>query len=321
MLDRLTNAFSRGTASHAYIVVGEKPNIPTLLNQCAQVVMCVSHTATDNCERCSKVAQGIHQDVISIPSDTVKNRLTVADVAYLVEETYKRPVDNSDARVFLVNAADSVNGVGSEIWQNKLLKTLEEPTAGCYLFIGVTDVESLLPTVRSRCQVLKQSKTDSADIERRLLQSGYDTLSCQMVAAMCGGSLDAAERLAANPQILKSYQVALDTAKGMTSTKNALVYATQITAIKDNLTDFLGFYTLVLRESIVYRLAPNLCVLPLFKDSIDIICQNYTLLAAEDCIERLAQAKRQLDNNANPTVTIDKLLVDILQIRYQRRDS
>ena len=320
MLDVLVNAFACGQASHAYIVVGEKPNLPTLLRQCAQIVMCNAHTACGKCERCSKVTQGIHQDVISVPTDVAKNRLTVADVAYLVEETYKRPVDNSDSRVFLVNAADSVAGIGCEIWQNKLLKTLEEPTSGCYIFIGVTDAESLLPTVRSRCQVIKQSKTSADAIEQSLVSNGYDQRTCQMVAAMCGGSLDTATRLIANSQALKSYQLALDTAQNMTSTKNALPFATQILAIKDNIADFLGFYTLVLRESIVVRLADSLSKLPLFKESIDKICQNYTIAAAEDCIERLAQAKRQLDNNPNLSVTIDSLLVDILQLRHMNRD-
>lgn len=320
MLARLINAFANGQASHAYIVVGEKPNIPTLLRDCAQVVMCNTHNVCAKCEHCAKVAQGVHQDVISIPSDETKNRITVADVAYLVEETYKRPIDNSKARVFLVNAADSVVGAGCEIWQNKLLKTLEEPTVGCYIFIGVTDVEGLLPTVRSRCQVLKQSKLTQTEIEQSLQRNGYDSATCQMVSSMCGGSLPSAERLIANSQVLKSYKLALDTLEHMTSTKNALIYASQILANRDYVSDFLGFCTLALRESIVARLAPELARLTLFKESIDNICKNYTLSAAEDCIERLSCAKRMLDNNANLTVVIDRLLVDMLQIRYIRRD-
>lgn len=320
MLESLVNAFALGQASHAYIVVGEKPHLPDLLMQCAQVVMCTAHTACGKCERCLKVTQGIHQDVISIPADTVKNRLTVADVAYLVEESYKRPVDNSDARVFLINAALSVTGVGCEIWQNKLLKTLEEPTEGCYVFIGVTDAESLLPTVRSRCQVIKQSKLTVGQIEQGLLSGGYDPVTCQMAAAMCGGSADAAVRIASNSQTIESYRLAIEVAVNMTSTKNALVYASQILDKKDNVNDFLAFFTLLLRESIVVRLAEGLTELPLLRDSIDKICQNYTLRAAQDCIIRLTEAKRRLDNSANLSVTIDKLLVDLLQIRYLRRD-
>lgn len=320
MLETLIQAFQQGTAAHAYIVVGDKNNIPALLLQCAQVVMCETRDLCGHCERCNKVLRGIHQDVVSIPSDASKTRLNVADVAYLINETYKRPVDNSDARVFLVNAVDSVVGIGCEIWQNKLLKTLEEPAEGCYVFIGVTDAEALLPTVRSRCQVLKQDKLTVADLRERLGKMGYDAPTCQMASAMSGGSMFAAERIVANPRVLDAYELALKTACQMTSTKNALAFASEILANKDYVSDFLGFYTLALRESVVYRLAPSLCVLPYFKESIDIICRNYTLPAAEDCIERLTQAKKQLDNGAHLTVTVDKLLVDLLQLRYLRRD-
>lgn len=317
----LAQAFASHTAAHAYIVVGERPHLAQLLAQCAQVVMCNAHIGCGSCDNCVKVAHNSHQDVISIPTDTSKNRITVADVAYLVDEAYKRPVDNSQNRVFLINAVDSVTGVGCEIWQNKLLKTLEEPSSGVYIFIAVADAESLLPTVRSRCQVLRQSKSTLDTVYKRLLSCGYEPTACQMVAAVSGGSVSAAERLIANPQVLAAYNLALDTAQNMTSTKNALAYASRIAAAKDNFVDFLQFYTLLLRESIVYRLAPSLCRLPLLAQSIETICSNYTLPAAEDSIARIAEAKRQLDNSANFNVTVDCLLVDLLQLRYLRRDD
>jgi len=316
----LVNAFANGTAAHAYIIAGEKPHLPALLNQCALVTMCRDNTACGVCPQCIKVGANAHQDVIKIPLDVSKNRLTVADVALLVDEANKRPVDNSANRVFLVDASESVTGAGCEIWQNKLLKTLEEPPAGIYVFIGVTDAESLLPTVRSRCQVLKQSKFTVIEVQNHLAKKGYDARSSQMVAAMSGGSITAAECLVANPAVFASYELALNVAQNMTSTKNALPFASKILSAKDNITDFLGFYALLLRESIVYRLAPSLVTLTLLKNSIDKICRNYTLLAAEDCIARIMQAARQLDNNANLSVTVDKLLVDILQLRYFRRD-
>ena len=165
----LRNAFAHGHAAHAYIVVGEKQQLPALLTQCAMVCMCESHTGLDNCETCKKVQQNLHQDVLRFPLDEGRTRLNVADMVTLVEESFKRPVDSTDCRVFLLNAAQSVAGAGAEIWQNKLLKTLEEPSDNVYIFIGVTDSESLLPTIRSRCQVLKQTQLSE---NRCLLRSG-----------------------------------------------------------------------------------------------------------------------------------------------------
>ena len=315
----LTRAFNENRAAHAYVVVGEKQYLPQLLTECAIVTMCKSHTF-DGCETCKKVAEGNHQDVMRLPQDSTKNRLTVADVAYLVEESCKRPVDDSStARVFLIDASNSVSGVGSELWQNKLLKTLEEPTEGVYLFVGVTDVEGLLPTVRSRCQVLKQTVLSVAEVKAVLVAKGYETGACEMAAAMSGGSVDTGERLINNAAVFAAYNVAISVAEQMTSTRNALRFASAILSNRETVADCLGFYTVLLRESVVYRLAPSLCVLPKLKNTTKQICANYTLDAAEGAIELINQAKQKLDKGGNATVVVDGLLASILEMRYQCR--
>ena len=315
----LTRAFAENRAAHAYVVVGEKQYLPELLTECAIVAMCPSHTY-DGCETCKKVLDYTHQDVMRLPQDTAKNRLTVSDVAYLVEESYKKRVDDSaSARVFLIDASNSVSGVGSELWQNKLLKTLEEPTENVYVFVGVTDVEGLLPTVRSRCQVLKQTVLSVAEVRSALVNKGYEVGACEMAAAMSGGSIQTGERLIANPAVFAAYENAISVAEQMTSTKNALRFASAILASKETVPDCLGFLTVLLRESIVYRLEPSLCLLPKMKNTTKAICANYTLDAAEGAIELINAAKRKLDAGGNVTVIVDGLLNSILEMRYQCR--
>ena len=314
----LATAFNQGHAVHAYIVVGERQYLPSLLKECALVTMCVNHVGCD-CEACKKVRDNTHQDVIRLPLDSTKARLSVADMAYLVEESYKRPVDNSPQRVFLVDASNSTSGVGSELWQNKLLKTLEEPADNVYIFVGVTDAEALLPTVRSRCQLLKQTKLSVAEVRDKLLEKSFNLISCEMAAAMSGGSVNTGERILANPAIFDAYNSAIKVATEMTSTKNALRYAAEILANKEYVCDCLGFLTTLLRESIVYRLQPELCMLPHLKDTIAQICSYYTLDACEICIEKINIAKRRLDDNANVNVVVDQLLNTILEIRYRCR--
>ena len=314
----LREAFASGRATHAYIVCGQKQYLGELLQECALVAMCPSHVG-DDCAVCKKVRERAHQDVIYLPTDTQKNKLTVADVSFLVEESYKRPVDSSACRVFLIDASASLAGIGSEVWQNKLLKTLEEPADNVYLFIGVTDVESLLPTVRSRCQVLKQTTLTAAEVKDALVKKGFDPIACEKAAAMAGGSVNSGERILLNPAVFCAYDVATDLAVNMTSTKNALKFAAEILANKDYVYDFLGFLTTLLREIIVYRLQPSLCVLPSLKDTIDQICSYYTLQACEICIEKINIAKKRLDDSGNVTVVVDQLLNTILEIRYRCR--
>ncbi|MCH5159975.1 MAG: hypothetical protein J1F66_03905 [Clostridiales bacterium] len=315
----LSQVFAENRAAHAYIVVGEKQYLGELLTECAIVAMCDSHTF-DGCDTCKKVVDRAHQDVMRLPIDTQKNRLSVADISYLVEESNKRPVDDSArARVFLIDASNSVSYIGSELWQNKLLKTLEEPTDGVYIFLGVTDVEGLLPTVRSRCQVLKQTVLTVSEVKDALVAKGFETGACEMAAAMSGGSVQTGERLLNNQAVFAAYQTAISIAEQMTSTKNALRFASAILSNRDTVNDCLGFLTVLLRESIVCRLASQLLLLPKMKNTTKAICANYTLDAAEGCIELINDAKRKLDAGGNVTVVVDALLADILEMRYQCR--
>ena len=83
----LERAFAEGRVGHAYIVVGDKQYLAGLLTECAVVVMSPTHRAEEN-EITNRVASGQHQDVIVLPTDKSKNKVSVADINMLVEESY-----------------------------------------------------------------------------------------------------------------------------------------------------------------------------------------------------------------------------------------
>jgi DNA polymerase-3 subunit delta' len=61
-------------------------------------------------------------------------------------------------KVFVVDEAELLDPYG----QNALLKTLEEPPPGTYIFLVTTQEERLLPTIRSRCQRVGFGLVDGA---------------------------------------------------------------------------------------------------------------------------------------------------------------
>lgn len=311
----LVRAFAEGHAVHAYIVEGNKQYIPELLKQCAVISLCPTHSIC-GCEVCQKVADGVHQDVIKLPRDD-RARLKVEDIAYLVEESSLRPVDNSIARVFLIDATSSISGIGTDLWQNKLLKTIEEPTENTYIFIGVTDADGLLATIRSRCQTLKQTRLVSKVIANELKRRGYDQKTSQIASLMANGSLQMAEKIIADNGIFEAYSTALDTLENMISTKVALPYVSRMVANKANISHCLAFMTVLLGQSLHYRIAPELFELTALKQSMDKICTNYSIQASRVCIEKINSAKKSLDDGCNLNVVIDNLATCILEVRYR----
>ena len=57
--------------------------------------------------------------------------------------------------------------------QSALLKTLEEPPAGATLILCADDEDRLLPTVRSRCVIVRLGPVPPRDVERLVVERGW----------------------------------------------------------------------------------------------------------------------------------------------------
>jgi hypothetical protein len=103
------------------------------------------------CPACRKAMAGIHPDVIRVkrPEDDKgrpKKEIQVDQIRQMAMDAVVLP-NESERKVYLIEDADSMNVPA----QNAALKLLEEPPAGVYFLLCVTNPAKLLPTVRSRC--------------------------------------------------------------------------------------------------------------------------------------------------------------------------
>lgn len=95
-------------------------------------------------------------------------------------------------RVVIVDAADEMNTQAA----NALLKMLEEPPERATLLLVAHQPSRLLPTIRSRCRVLRLHSLEPEDMGRALDQAGAETgAQTDALAALSGGSVGAALRL------------------------------------------------------------------------------------------------------------------------------
>ena len=117
-----------------------------------KAVNCTKHEfdACDACLSCRKIANNNHPDVRCIvPAD--KTRLIKKENIDEVNELASLHPFESRHRIFIFEDADRMNVRA----QNHFLKTLEEPP-GPSIFILLTEYPRiLLPTIRSRCQMLR----------------------------------------------------------------------------------------------------------------------------------------------------------------------
>ena len=161
--------------------------------------------ACGRCRSCVQAEAGSHPDidVVAKPEDraTIPLESFIGDAAHRMREglcwrLLLKPAVGG-RKVALVLDADHL----AEEAANCLLKTLEEPPPGAVIVLVGTSLERQLPTIRSRCQVIRFKPLPVATVERlltkELARAGDETdpAAIAAAAAASGGSLDRARLL------------------------------------------------------------------------------------------------------------------------------
>ncbi|MCY7377004.1 MAG: DNA polymerase III subunit delta' [Pyrinomonadaceae bacterium] len=115
----------------------------------------------------------------------LKKNVYVDAIRNLEKEANFNPFEAA-ARFFIIDDADKM----SDAPANALLKTLEEPPATSHIFLITSRPDTLLPTIRSRCQTLRFAPVDVKEIENYLVQTkNFAPADAALSAKLSGGKL------------------------------------------------------------------------------------------------------------------------------------
>ena len=108
----------------------------------------------------------------SIPIDLLREHMiggTTTDDKQHEPIVYHTPSMNH-AKVFIIDEAELLAPIG----QNAILKTLEEPAVRTYIILITTQIDRLLPTIRSRCQRVGFVPLNENDMQTWLKRQTFD---------------------------------------------------------------------------------------------------------------------------------------------------
>lgn len=143
---------SRGRLGHAYVLYGpEGVGKALFARELAKALFCQTKgEACDVCNPCRKVDSGRHPDLHWVAPLEGKRDIAKRQIQELEDKAYLKPLE-ANRRVFVLEGADKMTEEAS----NCLLKTLEEPPPGTLFLLTTTSAPSLLPTILSRCQMVR----------------------------------------------------------------------------------------------------------------------------------------------------------------------
>jgi DNA polymerase III subunit delta' len=180
----------RGRLGHAYLFTGPSGVGKRLFaEELAKALLCEAPNrprleACDRCPACVQVAAGTHPDyfVASRPEESLE--LPIEVVRDLCHSLGLKPA-RGRGKVAIVDDADDLNDAAA----NCFLKTLEEPPPRSVLLLIGTSAERQLPTIVSRCQVIRFAPLSEELVREILREQGVeDTSTIERLARLSGGS-------------------------------------------------------------------------------------------------------------------------------------
>jgi DNA polymerase-3 subunit delta' len=196
---------------HAYLLTGA-PGIGrrSLALEFACALNCLQPPAPGEfcgtCRVCSQLLKMQQADLSLVQPDTDGGMIKVEQVRNLQHSLSLSPYEAKYRTALLLNFQQANANA-----QNALLKTLEEAPRQVVLFLTADSVENVLPTIASRCEILRlhpisMEATETALIERWQIPAD----SARICAHLSGGRLGMAVRLAQDPAQIEKRNQLLD---------------------------------------------------------------------------------------------------------------
>ena len=150
------------------------------------------------CTSCKKILQGLHPDLHYTRVPEKKTVVGVSEVREAIHEIHHAPFEGN-YRVWVIEEGERLTDEA----QNALLKTLEEPPGRAVILLVTCLAGTLLPTVSSRCRLVRFQGLTRPEMTSALQEQGADAELAESLTSLCDGALGAALSLLRDPKSLQ----------------------------------------------------------------------------------------------------------------------
>ena len=314
IIRHLQNAIKTGKISHSYIFAGEPGSGKRLLAGIyAMTLQCEAggENACGKCESCKKAIGKNHPDIIMVKHEK-PNTISIDEIREQVVNDVDIKPYSSPHKIYIIPDAEIMTPQA----QNALLKTIEEPPEYAVIMLLTSNIDGLLPTIRSRCVRLDLKVVDDGLVKKYLMEHLHiPDYQAEIDASFAHGSIGKAKEAATSQEFADITQKALKILKYADSMEvYELTEAIKnLSSEKQNINDYLDIFQFWFRDVLMFKATREIDNL-VFKQEINYIREQASQRSYENLekiLEALDKTKVRLRANVNTELSLELLFLTI----------
>ena len=314
-IDLLQAHMGQNEVRHAYLFCGA-PGIGrrTLALRFVQALNCPSPSQPGlpcrSCLTCRQIEAMQYSDLLVVQAEQEGGTLKVDQIRELQRSLALAPYQGRYKVALLLRFEEAHASA-----MNALLKTLEEPAPQVVILLTADSPENLLPTIVSRCEVLRLRPLSLEQVSQGLQDSnGLLPEKARLLAHISGGRPGLAFRFIQQPERLEQRAVWLNDLERMlhASLLERFTEAEALAKDKENLRNILLVWLSYWRDVTMKSAGASAPVTNLDRlEAISALGDRLDLPAAGRMAGSLERAVDLLDRNINPRLVMENLMLDM----------
>lgn len=314
IIEHFKSALKNHQVSHAYILNGENGSGKSMLAKAfAKALVCEAGygDSCNMCRACHQFDSGNHPDVKWVTHEKA-NSIGVDDVRGQINNDIVIKPYSSKYKVYIIDEAEKMTVQA----QNALLKTIEEPPEYAVIMLLTSNIDALLPTIRSRCVRLDLKVVDDGLVKKYLMEHLHvPDYQAEIDASYAHGSIGRAKQAATSQDFADMTQNALRILKNADGME---VYELteaikELSSDKQNINDYLDLFQFWFRDVLMFKATREVDNL-VFKQEINYIREQARQRSYENLekiLDALEKTKVRLRANVNTELALELLFLTI----------
>ena len=302
--------------SHAYLLSGN-PGTPLLevAKYLAKSILCEDPCplACNNCITCLRIDDENYPDFIVY--DGEKKTIKKEEVGNIEEQFEKTAFESKGVMVYILHLVENMTVEAI----NSILKFLEEPHEGVYAFLTTNNENNVLPTIISRCQLMRLKLIDRKEVINNAISNNVPKEDAEILSYFYNDG-DLIQEILENKENKASYSDAKTafteflTALENDDNREAIYYAQKniipLVKTKESARFFLDMLVQAFEDMLNINQGKK-PILDSFKDTLNVLAKKLNHIS--DSLLEILKDRNLLNTNVNISLLIDHLVFAIIK--------